>query len=186
MTMAQATPADLWVFGYGSLMWDPCFPFVESGWGIVRGYHRSLCILSIRNRGTPEQPGLVLGLERGGACRGRVFRIEAPCVDAAREALWAREMPNQAYVPRGLRVRLDDGRTPTALAFIARPGHPQFVPRLAIADAAAMVARGRGATGTAIDYLRNVVHHLDAFRIADGPLHRVLALADAIATPASA
>lgn len=180
--MEQPAIGDLWVFGYGSLMWDPCFAFAESAWGVIRGYHRSLCILSIRNRGTPEEPGLVLGLERGGACRGRVFRIDAHGAEAARAALWVREMVNEVYIPRGLPVRLDDGRRPTALTFVARPGHAQFVPRLAIADAAAMVARGRGASGTAIDYLRNVVQHLDDFGIADGPLHRLLALAEEIAT----
>ncbi len=178
--------SDFWVFGYGSLMWDPCFAVAESGWGLIRGYHRSLCILSVRNRGTREQPGLALGLERGGSCRGRAFRIPPDAVATARAALWAREMPNEAYVPRLLSVRLDDGRRPAALVFVARPGHPQHVPHLATAAAATMVAEGRGQYGTALDYLRNVVVHLDGFGIADGPLHQVLSLAEAIAADAAA
>lgn len=178
----EPEPADeLWVFGYGSLMWDPCFSFAESAWGVVAGYHRAPCILSIRNRGTRETPGVVLGLERGGSCRGRAFRIEAGMADAAREALWAREMLNNVYLPRSLRVRLDDGRRPMALTFVSRRDHPQYAGGLTPDAAAILVAQGQGHSGTALDYLRNVVAHLDDFGIVEGPLHRLLARAEAIA-----
>lgn len=173
--------ADLWVFGYGSLMWDPGFDFSEDAWGLLRGYHRALCILSIRNRGTLDRPGLALGLDRGGACRGRVFRIAAADRKSALSYLWQREMANLAYTDRRLAVRLDDGRRVTALAFVARPGHPQYAPGLAPTDAAKLVATGRGTYGSALDYLRNVCRHLDDFGIADGPLHRVLAMAERLA-----
>ncbi len=177
---AQAAGADLWVFGYGSLMWDPGIPFIESAWAVLRGYHRSLCILSVRNRGTWDRPGLALGLERGGACRGRAFRIATGDVDEACATLWAREMANRAYIPRLLPVRLDDGQQVPALVFLARPGHPQFAGGLAPETAARLVVQGTGSYGTALDYLRNVVVHLDGFGIADGPLHRILVLAEAM------
>lgn len=184
MTGDPAAAADLWVFGYGSLMWDPGIPFAESAWGVVHGYHRSLCILSIRNRGTREKPGLALGVERGGSCRGRAFRISPGDATTAREALWAREMSNNAYAPRQSPVRLDDGRRVAALIFVARADHPQFAGGLAPEAAAALVAQGHGSYGTALDYLRNVVTHLDTFGIADGPLHRILVRAEALAVSA--
>src|SRR6476660_5856371 len=84
---------DLWVFAYGSLMWDPGFPHVASVPALLRGYHRSFCIWSARYRGTPEQPGLVLGLDRGGACRGIAFRVAEEAVAEVVGILWAREMP---------------------------------------------------------------------------------------------
>ena len=170
---------DGWVFAYGSLMWAPGFPVVEAAWGLVRGWHRALCILSIRNRGSRERPGLVLGLAPGGACRGRALRVARADLAMCRTYLWSREMPTRSYAPRLLPVRLDDGRRIEALAFVARRTHPQYVEGLAPEAAAALVAHAEGAYGSALDYLRNVVAHLDDFGIADGPLHRVLALAEA-------
>ncbi|MFO1127944.1 MAG: gamma-glutamylcyclotransferase [Rhodospirillales bacterium] len=168
-----------WVFGYGSLMWDPGFAFAEAAWGLLRGFHRQLCILSMRNRGTRERPGLALGLAPGGSCRGRVFRIDAAHLEVARAYLWQREMATNVYVPRRLRVRLDDGRSVEALVFIARRGHPACQFTLSDERAAELAATGVGSYGRAIDYLRNVVIHLDGFGITDGPLHRILALAEA-------
>ena len=99
---------DLWIFGYGSLMWDPGFPHVDLAPALIFGYHRELCIYSSRWRGTPEQPGLVLGLDRGGACRGIAFRIAAPDVVTSLDALWDREMRRGVYHPRLLRARLPE------------------------------------------------------------------------------
>lgn len=169
---------DLWVFGYGSLMWDPGFAFAEDAWGRVYGHHRALCILSVVNRGTVDRPGLALGLDRGGACRGRVFRVAEAGKAAALAYLWRREMPTGVYCDRFLGVRLDDGRRLSALAFVARPGHPQYRRGLDADAAAALVAGGVGRYGSALDYLRQVCRHLDGFGIADGPLHRVLVLAE--------
>ena len=169
---------DAWVFGYGSLMWNPCFRYVESRRALLRGYHRSLCILSLRNRGTTDKPGLALGLDRGGSCNGFAFRVVAGDVAEARSLLWQREMPNDAYEPKLLPVRLEAGARVPALAFIARREHRQYVGDLKLERAAALVVQGVGASGTALDYLRNVVVHLDDFGIADCPLHRVLELAE--------
>lgn len=170
---------DLWVFGYGSLMWDPRFDHVESVPGRVHGYHRALCLLSVRNRGTPDKPGLVVALDRGGSCRGIAFRVAAPGVAATRAYLWQREMYTNAYRPLTVPLRLDDGRRVPALTFAAAPGHPQHCRPATPEHAAALVLQGRGTYGTSLDYLRNVIHHLDAFGIPDGPLHHILALAEA-------
>src|SRR5512144_723018 len=185
----EAWPADkldAWVFGYGSLMWDPCFRYVETRRALLRGYHRALCILSILNRGTPEKPGLALGLDRGGSCNGFAFRLDQNSVAAGKDVLWQREMLHGVYRPKVLQVRLADGERVPALVFVARPEHPQYAGELKSQEAALLVAQGTGAYGTALDYLRNVVRHLDAFGIADCPLHRVLTLAEASAATAGA
>jgi cation transport protein ChaC len=185
----EAWPADkldAWVFGYGSLMWDPCFRYVETRRALLRGYHRALCIRSFINRGTPEKPGLALGLDRGGSCSGFAFHLDPDDLTAGKTVLWQREMRNGVYRPKVLPVRLAGGERVPALVFVARPDHPQYAGELNTREAAALVAQGIGAYGTALDYLRNVVRHLDAFGIADCPLHRVLALAEASAATAAA
>ena len=176
---------DAWVFGYGSLMWDPCFRYVEARRALLRGYHRALCIRSIINRGTPEKPGLALGLDRGGSCSGFAFRLDPDNLAAAKAALWEREMRNGVYRPKVLPVRLAGVERVPALVFVARPDHPQYAGELKSQEAALLVAQGAGACGTALDYLRNVVRHLDAFGIADCPLHCVLTLAEASAATAA-
>jgi cation transport protein ChaC len=171
---------EFWVFAYGSLMWDPRFPSRESRRALLRGYHRSLCILSITNRGTVERPGLVVGLDRGGSCIGRAFRVAAEDGAPTLDYLQRRELATNAYVARLLAVRLDDDRIVRALAFVARPGHPQYVSGMAPEDRARLIRQGHGPYGSSIDYLRNVCSLLDAEQIPDTPLHRVLALAEAI------
>lgn len=96
---------DVWVFGYGSLIWRPDFEFAEQRDALLHGYHRALCLWSRINRGTPQRPGLVFGLDRGGSCRGVTFRIPSSRVPATMEALWRREMPSGAYIPKWLDCR---------------------------------------------------------------------------------
>jgi len=108
-----------WVFGYGSLIWDPGFAFAESQLGQVHGYHRTFCIRSTRYRGTPEQPGVVLGLDRGGSCIGMAFRLQPASRRQAVAGLFEREMTGGVYVARLLAVVLPDGRRIRALAFVA-------------------------------------------------------------------
>lgn len=172
---------DPWVFAYGSLMWNPCFGYEEARPARLHGWHRSLCILSVVNRGSRERPGLALGLDRGGSCAGLAFRLAAAEVAAARERLWEREMLHAVYVPRIAPLRLQGGRRVRALVFVAKPGHPQYTGDLPPEEAARLVAQGNGAYGTALDYLRNTVRHLDDFGIDDLPLRRVLRLAEAAA-----
>jgi cation transport protein ChaC len=167
-----------WIFAYGSLMWEPNFPCAEARPARLHGYHRALCILSIRNRGSEDRPGLVLGLDRGGSCAGRALRVAPGHVAETLDYLERREMATSCYRPKLLPVRLDGGERLTALAFVADPGHRQYVGTLPAEEAAVLVRQGRGSYGNALDYLRNVVAHLDAMGIADGPLHRVLGLAE--------
>ena len=172
---------DAWVFAYGSLMWNPCFRYEEARRARLYGWHRSLCILSILNRGTREHPGLALGLDRGGSCAGFAFRLAPAEVAAARERLWEREMVHAVYVPRIAPLRLQGGERVRALVFVAKPEHPQYTGDLPPEKAARLVAQGIGTYGSALDYLRNVVRHLDDFGINDCPLHEVLRLAEAAA-----
>lgn len=165
----------LWVFGYGSLMWRPDFAYDERRGALVRGYHRAACILSTRYRGTPEVPGLVAGLDRGGACRGVAFAVAAERADDVIAYLMEREMVTDVYCPRYLPAALDDGRMVRSLAFVANRKHPHYVGGLPLIEAARLVRQGRGVAGSAHDYFTNIVSHLTEFGIRDGHLHRLLA-----------
>lgn len=178
---ALAVAGPLHVFAYGSLMWDPGFTVAATAVARLAGYHRALCILSIRNRGTPECPGLVVGLKAGGSCVGQVLRVADDDAEAALAYLQERELSTNAYLPRHVAVRLADGRRVKALAFVARPDHPQFMSGLSVAEQAALVAQGVGPYGSSLDYLRHVCSALDDRGLPDGPLHRVLAVAEALA-----
>lgn len=180
-----ALPAgDLWVFGYGSLMWDPAFPYVQWAPALIHGYHRALCISSVRWRGTPARPGLVLGLDRGGACRGIAFRVARADIAPALQALWAREMPRRVYRPRLLRARLPE-REVRALAFVADPGHAGYAGRLSIEQTAERIANRRGARGPNLDYLMRTIQHLAELGVRDHHLLRVLAKVRALESGAS-
>ncbi len=158
---------DLWVFGYGSLMWRPGFAFSEREVARVRGYHRALCVYSHVQRGTPEQPGLVLGLDRGGSCRGIVFRVTAEHRDETIAYLRAREQVTSVYKEAYLNAQLDDGRSVTALSFIVDRNHPQYAGELAREDVARFVAQGQGVSGANPDVVRATQAHLAEFGIAD-------------------
>jgi glutathione-specific gamma-glutamylcyclotransferase len=175
-----AVPAgDLWIFGYGSLMWDPGIPYVQWAPALIYGYHRALCISSNRWRGTPQRPGLVLGLDRGGACRGIAFLLAQADVEPALDALWAREMRRHVYRPRFLRARLPD-REVRALAFIADPKHSAYTGGLSIRHTAQRIATCCGARGANLDYLGRTLAHLRELGVRDHHLQRVLAAAVAI------
>jgi cation transport protein ChaC len=175
-----ALPAgELWIFGYGSLMWDPGFPYVKWAPALIYGYHRALCISSNRWRGTPRRPGLVLGLDRGGACRGIAFLLTRADAPSALEALWAREMRRHVYRPRFLRARLPDKEV-NALAFIADPRHYDYVGGLSIRDTAKRVATCCGARGANLEYLARTLAHLQELGVRDYHLQRVLAAAIAL------
>jgi cation transport protein ChaC len=125
----QRKAGDLWIFGYGSLMWSPGFAYKEKALARVHGYHRALCILSTRYRGTLRKPGLVMGLCRGGSCWGMAYRVDARAVHRTLVRLWNREMRRRVYHSCMVRTRLGR-RDVRALAFVADPGHPAYVREL--------------------------------------------------------
>ncbi len=165
---------DLWVFGYGSLMWAPGFRPAEQKTGLVRGYHRALCILSSRYRGTPEKPGLVMGLCRGGSCWGIAFRVPAARVRRVLGALWKREMLNKVYLPTMVQVTVGPKRRIRALAFVADATHRQFVRELDLHGRARLVAQGIGQRGHCMDYIRNTLDHMRELGLHDPHLSRIL------------
>jgi cation transport protein ChaC len=165
---------DLWVFGYGSLMWNPEFPHVERRQALLRGYHRRFCVYSHRYRGTPDRPGLVLGLDRGGSCRGIAFRVEPPHVEATIDLLWDREMVSGVYEPKIIKVATDEGRIP-ACTFVADRAHRQYCGELGPTDVVRFIRQGVGERGPNLDYLANTVGHLRELGIVDQGLERLLA-----------
>lgn len=162
-----------WIFGYGSLIWSPGFAFEAAERALLRGAHRRLCILSHHHRGTPERPGLVFGLERGGACVGRAFRVAPDAWPEVRDYLREREQVTAVYREALRTVRLAGGETVTALVFLADPGHAQYAGRLSLVEQLAYVHGARGSSGANEDYVINTAEHLAALGIID---RQVLAL----------
>lgn len=178
--LARLPKGDLWVFGYGSLMWSPGFAYKQKAAGRMHGYHRALCILSTRHRGTQRRPGLVMGLCRGGSCWGMAFRVDAGRVRHALRELWKREMPRRVYAPRLLKVRLRSGREVSALAFLADPAHPAYVRELDLNGRARLVAQGVGQRGPCVDYIRSTIEHMRALGVRDRHLERIFQAAIAL------
>src|SRR5262245_48484766 len=172
--IARLPKGEFWVFGYGSLMWSPCFAYGAKAARRAHGSHRALCILSTRYRGTLRRPGLVMGLCRGGSCWGMAFRIDRSQVRRALARLWAREMPRRVYHPRLLAVRLRSGRTVRALAFVADPTPDPYVDELDLHGRAKLVAQGIGVRGPCVDYIRNTLDHMHEVGVQDPHLERVL------------
>jgi cation transport protein ChaC len=163
---------DLWVFGYGSLMWRPGFPFIERRHAHLYGYHRALCVLSHVHRGTPEKPGLVLGLDRGGRCHGVAFRVAAEEADATVAYLREREQVTSVYLERWLPIRIDGFPSVRALAYVVDRNHPQYA-RPAFGDVLALVRQGQGISGRNADYVRSTHEHLLAMGVIDPLLREI-------------
>ena len=173
----------VWVFAYGSLMWNPDFAFAEARPGFLHGYHRSFCLYSRDYRGTPECPGLVLGLDRGGSCCGMVYRLPPDRVGDALDQIWAREMTGQVYRIRRVAVRTTHGSV-AAQACVVRRESPDYAGRLSLDEAAGLLANAVGGRGSGRDYLANTVRHLEELGIRDGSLHRIEARVAGLAAPA--
>ena len=164
---------DLWIFGYGSLMWRPGFTYEERHAAVLRGVHRSLCLFSHVHRGTPAKPGLVLGLDRGGACRGIAFRVDAALVEVTMAYLTEREQPNKTYREVMRKVRLDDGRVVSALTYVVNRQHSQYAGTLTREEILRIVRQGIGKSGANIDYVRQTAAALKALNIVDATLSYV-------------
>lgn len=175
-TLARRTPGQpIWVFGYGSLIWSPMFEFVERRVARLRGYHRGFYLWSRINRGSPEVPGLVLGLDRGGSCGGMVFRLAETSLLDELTLLWRREMLTGTYQPRWTSVETHSGIV-RAIAFVVDRRKPGYAGRLTDQQILAVVARARGHYGTCTDYLRETAHSLEQHGIADRRLSRLAKL----------
>ncbi|MFN3889994.1 MAG: gamma-glutamylcyclotransferase [Beijerinckiaceae bacterium] len=144
---------DLWVFAYGSLLWNPGFSHVERQPARIRGYHRSLCVYSHVHRGTPERPGLVLGLDRGGACRGLVYRVDVAQRLATLRYLRAREQVTSIYIETMLGAELDDGRLVRAVTYVVDRKHHQYSGPLPVETMVAHVKESAGRSGRNLDYV---------------------------------
>ncbi|MDV7341597.1 gamma-glutamylcyclotransferase [Terasakiella sp. A23] len=165
---------DIWIFGYGSLMWSPGFDVLENQKAQLDGYHRDLCILSYVFRGTPEVPGLVMGLNPGGTCQGVALCIAADQKDAVMDYLHAREMINNIYTPTWVDVTLADGRVVSAYTFVALLDHDQYVGDCSLDEKVAYVLQGVGSGGTSVEYLENTCRHLRELSITDEGLEEIL------------
>ena len=167
-----ASRRDLWIFGYGSLMWNPGFPHAEAQPALLHGFHRAFCVYSSRYRGTPDRPGLVLGLDRGGACKGVAFRVPSAELASALHYLWEREMTNRTYHLQAVSVRIPAGVVP-ARAFVVDRRHKNYAGRLSLDETARLIIQGIGARGPCRQYLENTVAELCRLGQLDGPIHRL-------------
>ena len=167
----------VWIFAYGSLLWDAELRDAATEPALLYGYHRSFCLLSYDYRGTAAKPGLTLGLDRGGSCRGAVLRLRSDALDW----IWRREMSGRlVYVARLLRVQATNGTRQT-LAFTALRSCPDYAGRLPLDEAARMILDAVGRRGTCRDYFENTLSHLEQFGFADRALRRLAERVQALA-----
>ncbi len=169
----------LWVFGYGSLIWDPGFPVAERVVARANGWHRSFCMWSIHHRGTPEKMGLVLALDRAQAlvwCDGVAFRVMPGAEVATLAALRDRELISSAYIEAWLEVHTTDGRDIAALTYVVDPDHAQYCGGLSLEAQAQVIAEAVGGRGSNRDYLFATAAHLAALGIADAGLDRLVTM----------
>lgn len=168
--------ADLWVFGYASLIWRPEFEFEEHHGAVVHGWHRALRMRSRINRGTPERPGLVFALVPGGSCHGVVYRIARDRADDELQRLWQREMPTGVYDPKWLPCRTARGPV-AALGFTLSRRSPNYVPTMSDEEMVAVLRGAAGKFGTTLQYLVETAQCLSARGVRDREIERLVALA---------
>jgi len=172
---------DLWVFAYGSLMWRPGFDYAERRPAKLYGHHRAFCVFSHVHRGTPESPGLVLGLDRGGSCRGLAYRVQACQAAQVLQYLRAREQVTKIYHEIMLCVHLIDvagnknafPEKVDALCFVVDRAHHQYAGKLGADDQTRLIVQGRGQSGKNPEYLANTLQHLEEMGIEDRGLTRL-------------
>ena len=175
--MQMRDMTELWVFGYGSLMWRPGFPFNESAPALLRGAHRALCVYSIVHRGTHAEPGLVLGLDRGGACRGVAFRVADGAEEETVAYLREREQVTDVYVEAQRPVRLLDGsgRALRALCYLVNREHPQYAGGLPLEAQIRIIQSGKGQAGGNVEYVMRTLRHLQEAGVRDALLEGLAA-----------
>jgi cation transport protein ChaC len=175
---AELSKGDLWVFGYGSLMWRPGFEFIEQVPARLIGEHRALCVYSFVHRGTPEKPGLVLGLDRGGACRGVAFRVAEKRRADTIAYLRAREQVTSVYreVMRSVWLENEPRQRVSALAYVVDRGHVQYAGRLSLAEQLRHVQQGHGQSGANREYVIATVKAIEAEGFRDTQLHQLASM----------
>jgi cation transport protein ChaC len=166
---------ELWLFAYGSLLWKPEIAFAEHRIATVRGWHRRFCLWQWRYRGTRQKPNLMLALDRGGACKGVAYRIDAPDIAGKLFEVWKREMVAFGYLPRWLTARTDAGPV-RSLAFVANHGGERYAGRFPADVVAAHIATACGHVGPGAEYLCEAVHRLEELGIHDRALWELQAL----------
>ena len=172
MMAERAADEDIWIFGYGSLIWNPAFYFEEQRVGQLHGYHRRFCMKIHAGRGSARRPGLMLALDRGGSCRGVAFRIGRANAEEETELIWRREMISGSYTPKWLEVRTPAGPV-QAVTFVVNREHERYAGGVAEGVAVEMLATAKGPLGRCSDYLYNTAAHLEAMGIADRNLRRL-------------
>ena len=150
----------MWVFGYGSLMWNPGFPHGQARLAHMHGYHRALCVWSWVHRGTRDHPGLVLGLDRGGSCLGVAHPVAAADRDATIDYLYGRELVTNVYLPVVRRIHMEDLGSVAALTFVVDRDHDQYAGKLTPEEAASTIRYARGQSGPNPEYFANTMAHL--------------------------
>ena len=165
-------PGRVWVFAFGSLIWNPAFHFIERRTARIHGFHRQFCLWSRAGRGSPEKPGLMLSLEAGGSCNGVAYRLARDAAATELDVLWRREMFTKSYRPVWTNARTPKGIEP-AIVFAANRSHERYAPGLEDAAIARLLATGAGPLGRCCDYLFDTVDHLRQLGIRD---HRLEAL----------
>jgi cation transport protein ChaC len=175
-TGLKPAAGDLWVFGYGSLMWRPGFDYLERHHARLIGAHRALCVYSFVHRGTPEQPGLVFGLDRGGACRGIAYRVAGTRREETIAYLRAREQVTMVYreVWRSVWIDDDPKRRVQALCYIVDRGHRQYAGRLTVAEQLHLVRQAHGRSGANRDYVIDAVASIESLGYRETDLHRLV------------
>jgi cation transport protein ChaC len=163
---------DIWVFGYGSLMWNPAFQFEERQLGSVRGWHRRFCLWLSRGRGSPDCPGLMLALDRGGVCKGVAFRIAAQAVRDELLLVWRREMLSGAYLARWVTVATEAGPV-RAVTFVVNQASRRYSGKLTEADTADRILKASGELGSCLDYFERTVRILRTLQVKDAALERI-------------
>jgi glutathione-specific gamma-glutamylcyclotransferase len=173
LSETELSKGDLWVFGYGSLMWRPGFEYIEQAPARLIGEHRALCVYSFVHRGTPEKPGLVLGLDRGGACRGIAFRVAEKHRASTVAYLRAREQVTSVYreVTRSVWLENEPRQRVSAMAYVVDRGHVQYAGRLSLAEQLRHVRQGHGQSGANREYVISTVRAIEAEGFRDPQLH---------------
>ena len=166
---------DLWVFGYGSLMWKPGFDYVERVKAVLPGYVRRFCLDSITYRGTPDYPGLVLALdeEPGAECGGVAFRVAADNREAVHQYLRARELVTYSYLEKILPLQMVNGQQVMALCYVMDQSHDQYRGGLSLPEQAKVIATAAGPAGSNVEYLDNTIEQLRLLEIDDPDMHRI-------------